>query len=443
MAKETFTLNIPISKIDEEQRIVTGIATTESLDSQGDIVDYEASKKAFSDWPGNIREMHNPIAVGKGIDIQFDDATKSVIVSGKISESSDGENAWKKVKEGILTGFSIGGKIFQVTKDKAVEGANRITDYALSELSLVDNPANPDAQLIMVKSVDGNLQRVETEISQKHDIKKSVDDALAALSCASSIAWLIMVEQADGDDVTDLKAAFDALRNFAAKEVQEGDDFSDEYDQVMLMARTAINLRKDKKMAKDADDKLEKTNVIGGEERDEEAKPVVAEDAKAAESDEESKEDKAEVVEDKEEAVETAKPDEVATEEKSDTEEKSSDASDLTKAVQSLVAKLGEQKNDDFKKISDAVSDLSTKVEKSFSSLEERIKTLEAQPIPTKSKASYIVGKSEEIDTDVQELVKRQEYLTVHPEDAKPGEFEQIFTALRKAKVGGLLSLND
>ena len=128
MAQRTFQLNVPISKVDEEQRIVTGIATTEALDSQGDIVDYEASKKAFSEWKGNIREMHNPIAIGKGIDVQFDDKNKAVIVSAKISESADGQNAWVKVQEGILAGFSIGGRVYQVVKDKAVQGANRIVD---------------------------------------------------------------------------------------------------------------------------------------------------------------------------------------------------------------------------------------------------------------------------------------------------------------------------
>lgn len=168
-------LNIPITKVDEDQRIVVGYATTEDIDSQGDIVDYEASKKAFKSWKGNVREMHDPTrAVGKAIDVQFDDAKKAVLVSAQVSRSADGDNAWQKVKEGILTGFSIGGQIFktaQETKksDDGEQTVNRITDYALSETSLVDNPANPGAELIMVKSVDGNLQRVEVmEEGVKH-----------------------------------------------------------------------------------------------------------------------------------------------------------------------------------------------------------------------------------------------------------------------------------
>lgn len=165
MSKQ-FKLHIPISKVDEEQRMVYGVATTEAIDSQNDIVDYEASKAAFPAWLGNIREMHQPIAVGKAIDIQFDDDAKQVIIGAKISESVDGENAWTKVKEGILQGFSIGGSVSKVKKETAKVDGNeidvtRIMEYSLSEVSLVDNPANPEAMLVMVKSQKGGLQRVE------------------------------------------------------------------------------------------------------------------------------------------------------------------------------------------------------------------------------------------------------------------------------------------
>lgn len=160
-------LSMPISKLDEEKREVWGYATVEELDKQGEIVDYVASKKAFSDWPGNIREMHDPTrAIGKKVDVKFDDANKGVWVGAKISRSADGDNAWQKIKEGVLTGFSIGGKVVNFAKDvvKDVSGekeVNRITDYVLSELSIVDNPAAPSATLQVVKSMGGNLYEAE------------------------------------------------------------------------------------------------------------------------------------------------------------------------------------------------------------------------------------------------------------------------------------------
>lgn len=467
-----FNLNIPISKVDEEQRIVTGIATTEALDSQGDIVDFEASKKAFSDWIGNIREMHGPVAIGKAIDVEFDDAKKQVIVSAKISESADGENAWIKVKEEILTGFSIGGKVFKVAKDKAVEGATRILDYSLSELSLVDNPACPEAQLIMVKSVDGGLQRVEAQVEKDTvmpeawwvnkfmgaPMKKSVFDAAEALNLAMQLTWLITVEEPDQRE--DLVTAFNALRDFAGKEVAEGDDYAlrmDAYDEVIELATKAINLRKGKFDM--ADKKVKKTNVVGGEERDHEAnvtqtqeeagRPAgdTTERAAAAAETTEEKEAHAET----EEAKTEEKTDDTATEEAkdektSDDEKKSDDASDLVKNVQALLTKLAdsEQGTVELKKVADGLQKSFDKVAKSVTELEGRIVTLEKQPVSTKGKQYHVVGKGDSEDTnpEVAELLKRQEELIANPHDAKPGEMADLALKLRKASLGEPITIN-
>ncbi|TXG76779.1 hypothetical protein E6Q11_04055 [Candidatus Dojkabacteria bacterium] len=456
---DTFRINIPISKVDEEQRIVTGIATSEALDSQGDIVDYEASKKAFADWIGigNIREMHEPIAIGKAIDVSFDDSNKQVLVSAKISESKDGENAWTKVKEGVLSAFSIGGKIFEVAKDKAVEGANRIVDYSLTELSLVDNPANPEAQLIMVKGKTAKMTKTGNAILE---VKKSVWDAQEALSAASQIAYLIMIESYENepDQVADLIEAFNRLRDFAAKEVAEGDDYVLEGNEVMELASKAINLRKGNTMA---DKKVEKsTAVVAGEERNEDAevvttaedngRPVNDTEERAAESgvpvetgeevtvktegEETAGETVEEVKEEEEEVVEDAKSTD-ETKEDGKEEKKSDTATDLVKSVQSLIAKMNENQAQDLTKVTDLVKSLGDKVEKSITSLEDRIKAIEDQPVATKAKASYVVSKGEDVaDTkSLDALYKRQEELIANPSLAKPGEVMELATDIRTA----------
>lgn len=164
-----FILNFPIAKIDEERREVWGFATTETVDQQGEIVDYEASKRAFAEWTqfvnsstggkslGNVREMHQPKAVGSVIAWQPDDQRKAIWVGAKLSRSADGESAWMKIKEGVLNGFSIGAPF----AERAMQYANgkmvrRVTNYKLSELSVVDNPACPDSFFQMVKSGAGS-----------------------------------------------------------------------------------------------------------------------------------------------------------------------------------------------------------------------------------------------------------------------------------------------
>lgn len=166
---------IPIAKIDRERRTVAGWATTEKLDKQNEVVDYEASKKAFGDWQGNIRVMHQPKAVGRAIDIQHDDDGKRIYVTAKISKGA--QDTWEMVKDGTLTGFSIGGqtidKVTQLVKDdEETKQVTRITKYKLNELSLVDNPANPDAQFELVKSVGGQLRQTSVVENVTNKITK-------------------------------------------------------------------------------------------------------------------------------------------------------------------------------------------------------------------------------------------------------------------------------
>jgi hypothetical protein len=155
---------MPFSKVDVERRIVSGFATLDNIDKQADIVTTDASVKAFSKFRGNIREMHQPTAVGKMIsfkeDKYFDPESKKfysgVYVSTYISKGA--QDTWEKVLDGTLSGFSIGGKMnkWDDGYDEKMDAKIRIIkDYDLVELSLVDNPANQFANVLSVEKVDG------------------------------------------------------------------------------------------------------------------------------------------------------------------------------------------------------------------------------------------------------------------------------------------------
>lgn len=168
-----FHLSLPFCKVDTEKRTVEGYATTDSIDKQNEQVDYDASKEAFSSWAGNVREMHEASAVGKAIEVRHDDEKRGVYVKAYISKGA--EPTWQKIKDGVLTSFSIGGqtvnKIQQIVKDATTNTQRhitRITKYKLTELSLVDNPANPDATFTLVKMENG----VPTQTELVEDIKK-------------------------------------------------------------------------------------------------------------------------------------------------------------------------------------------------------------------------------------------------------------------------------
>ena len=138
----------PIVRVDATRREIELCATSEAVDSYGTIFDYEASKDAFSRWIGNVREMHERRAVGQRVAMRCDDDARQVRVTLRVSLGA--QDTWEKVLDGTLRGASIGASNVvwqQQTRD--VGGRPRAltvaTKYDLVELSLVDNPSNPDA----------------------------------------------------------------------------------------------------------------------------------------------------------------------------------------------------------------------------------------------------------------------------------------------------------
>jgi hypothetical protein len=151
---------VPIERWDAATREVVGTATQEIEDAYGTVIRYEASKDAFTRWAGNIREMHDKHkAVGRALEITPDDANKRIIVRATISKGA--EDTWHKITEGILTGFSIGGRNGTWSEmkvgDRSVPALDR---YDLAELSLVDNPGCPGSNDLVIVRSDGEMSQV-------------------------------------------------------------------------------------------------------------------------------------------------------------------------------------------------------------------------------------------------------------------------------------------
>jgi hypothetical protein len=215
-------VSMPISKVDVEKRTVSGFATLDNLDKQGDVVPSEASKKAFERFRGNIREMHQPLAVGKVVSFKedkfFDDVTQKfytgIFVSAYVSKGA--QDTWEKVLDGTLTGFSIGGV---VNDDEDVYDADMnkayrvIKDYDLSELSLVDNPANQFANVLSIeKNTDdhGYLSKTMVEnvywCSEDDIISMSKDESSSCPQCDSLMSNIGFVESDDTDKASVVKS---------------------------------------------------------------------------------------------------------------------------------------------------------------------------------------------------------------------------------------------
>jgi HK97 family phage prohead protease len=135
---------LPLEKFDAEQRLVYGYASTEARDSQGEIVTraaIEAALPAYMEY-ANIREMHQLSAVGVVKSAGLDD--KGLLLEAKVVDDA----AWEKVREGVYKGLSIGGRVTQ----RDALNKSIITGVDLTEISLVDRPANPEALIAAYKA---------------------------------------------------------------------------------------------------------------------------------------------------------------------------------------------------------------------------------------------------------------------------------------------------
>jgi hypothetical protein len=153
-----YGLFLPLAKIDLDQRLVTGVATAETPDRSGEICDYASSKPYFEQWSaealaasggkslGAVRAMHGAVAAGKLTDIAFDDDGKRIVIAAKIVDDDE----WRKVCEGVYTGFSQGGRYVKRWPDPD----SSLTRYTAEprEISLVDLPCLPNATFEVVKN---------------------------------------------------------------------------------------------------------------------------------------------------------------------------------------------------------------------------------------------------------------------------------------------------
>ncbi|MEN9885526.1 MAG: hypothetical protein RL758_104 [Pseudomonadota bacterium] len=244
----------PITKVDDEQRMVYGYASTDTKDSQGEIVKSDAIEAALPDYMkfANIREMHTMSAVGVAKSAEVNE--NGLYIGAKIVDDA----AWAKVKEGVYKGFSIGGK--------ALEKANGIiTKLRLTEISVVDRPANPECVIDTWKAeaLDDDVSLTNegdkadvakadeqpTEKSEQQaapvavdhfgEIKKYDRDAVDAMSGGGKAIWdaqraidamncvfgLMMSEvsekEKEPEQIAILQRVLDGLKAFVIAELQE------------------------------------------------------------------------------------------------------------------------------------------------------------------------------------------------------------------------------
>jgi hypothetical protein len=168
---DRLALFIPLAKADAARRLVYG-SFDETPDRAGEVFDYTSSRPNIESWSseiakasdgksfGNIRAQHGRNACGKLVDISFDDDLRKVGFVAKIVDDDE----WRKVEEGVYTGFSPGGRYAKRWQDGAVK---RYT-ADIRELSIVDVPCNPAATFTMIKA-DGAEEPVRFLLAKAYE----------------------------------------------------------------------------------------------------------------------------------------------------------------------------------------------------------------------------------------------------------------------------------
>lgn len=190
--KNFFHKFAPLEKVDVVKREVTGVIAEEAVDKANEIFDYATSKDYIQKWSesfekategrslGNVRAQHSSIAAGKLLTINFDDAAKKISVTAKIVD----DNEWKKVDEGVYTGFSIGGRYVK----RWADGQYQRYTASPAEVSIVDNPCMHGALFTAIKA-DGS-QEMRKFVGGEKEVKKSMWD-IGRLSCVlEDLDWM-------------------------------------------------------------------------------------------------------------------------------------------------------------------------------------------------------------------------------------------------------------
>ena len=232
------SLSMPISKVDVEKRTVSGWASMDNVDRQRDLVTALASKNAFAEFRGNIREQHDVNkAVGRMVDFREDTFYnqkedkfyQGIYVTVYVSKGA--QDTWEKVLDGTLSGFSIGGVMVSYENDVDKDGNpyRKVTGYSLTELSLVDSPANQlanvvsfeklaDSDKVVVKGEAANvsLENIfvcNTCLDSGAGVHKSEDDEANCPICGTEMVNIGFVESGDSDQKATVAKMVDSYVN--------------------------------------------------------------------------------------------------------------------------------------------------------------------------------------------------------------------------------------
>ena len=151
---------LDVKSVDESSRTIRGIATTPTVDRVGDIIEPEGVKfdnpmpflwQHNHDQPIGTVEFNEPTKAG----VRFEAKLPVIQEAGTLKDRI--EEAWQSIKAGLVRAVSIG---FRPVEYSFMDnGGIRYSQVDVYELSAVTIPANSEALITSVKSIDAALRK--------------------------------------------------------------------------------------------------------------------------------------------------------------------------------------------------------------------------------------------------------------------------------------------
>ncbi len=146
---------------DDAKREITGIATTPRVDRMQDVVDPRGLKfknplplLLYHDHRQPVGHAWFSAATDNGV--SFRASLPHVAEPGTLKDRVD--LAWHSIKYDLLAGVSIGFRTLPGGQELMSTGGVKFTSAEVIELSLCTVPANPDAEITGIRSIDTQLR---------------------------------------------------------------------------------------------------------------------------------------------------------------------------------------------------------------------------------------------------------------------------------------------
>lgn len=198
---------LEIKSVDEDQRIIEGIATTPSTDRMDDIVDPKGANYTLPIpllWQHNSREPVGQVlaatVTSSGIKIRAQFA--KIDEPGKLKDRLD--EAWQSVKAKLVRALSIG---FDPIESLRIEGTFgfKYVKWDWLELSCVTIPANADATITAIKHYD-ELSLAATGTEGRPLVRRSSRPGASGFSRGTSPPPRSAMKKSISEQITDLEA---------------------------------------------------------------------------------------------------------------------------------------------------------------------------------------------------------------------------------------------